>query len=161
MGAAPWVISTPLRKREAVASERSALSVSVKRRLASVSHFRVILTAHLLLLHRLDGAHLQGWPRAGALMVENGQFAESKGCAALRYFATLHQEGQKIHTDDTVQFCPWRCAAPDILLTSIHPCCCSEQKTSPEHGVETAKHSSLPQMAATRGPCARMPIECR
>lgn len=58
MGAVSWVISTPLRKRETLSSELSALSVSVKMSLASVLHLLVILIAHLLLLHRLDHAHL-------------------------------------------------------------------------------------------------------
>ena len=84
MGAASWVISTPLRKRETVASELSALSVLVKMSLASVLHLLVILTAHPLLLHHLDHALLQGWLPAWAKMVENGQFAERKGSVALR-----------------------------------------------------------------------------
>lgn len=133
MGAASWVISTPLRKRETVASELSALSVLVKMSLATVLHLLIILTAQHLLLHRLDHTHLQGWLGALAKMVENGQF-EGKRDPLLsgEHFATLHQEGQKMHAKDIVQFWPQCRAALDIVLALIHLCCCSVQKTSPE-----------------------------
>lgn len=66
-------------------------------------------------------------------------------------FVTLHQEGQRIHSQDTAEFWPQRWASLGILLIPNTLCCCSVRKTSPEHGVDPTKHSSFLQHATTQG----------
>lgn len=55
-------------------------------------------------------------------------------------FVTLHQERQRIHSQDTVEFWPQCWAGLGILLIPNNLCCCSVRKTSPEHSGDPTKH---------------------
>lgn len=96
----------------------------------------------------------------GQKKVENGQFAPKKKKLNLLLSAkccvTLHQEGQRIHSQDTGEFWPQCWAGLGILLIPNNLCCCSVRKTSPGHGVGPTKHSSFPQNATAQGPHTRM-----
>lgn len=70
-------------------------------------------------------------------------------------FVTLHQEGQKIHSQDTAELWPQCWAGLGTVLILNNLCCCSVRKTSPEHGIDPPKHSSFPQNAPAQGPHTR------